>query len=664
MIRDWRVLKFQGPLLHLLLLVVPVGVYSLRFWEALAGESTLLRGFDASVQSYPWLIKVTRAWRDFDPPLWDFSTFSGTTFIGELQTGVLYPLSMLFAWITDTTTEFSLDVYVLLHYVLAFYFMFLLAKHYHLSFSAALLAAYAFASYLDWAQPNRLFGMIYLPLLLLFFGKSLMSRQRPFLNQWIYYSGIVLALTLLAGHHQPYVHSVLALVFFLFIVYFRRLSLPSKLINLGSVGIVSVLLCAPQLLLSLEYFVKAYRWTPERIRVFERVPYELYGFENTLNPQLEYYLFNLNSWIPAVVIIGLAMILWTTDSRKKRLAIFTLVLGLFAYLASLGDETWLGKFNWYIPFINTVRETERYVFLILFAAAALLGLSVDALLRWTDRLLESWGEISFGTPKIGINFGRIRPYAGLIIFVGFTWWVWNHSSAFLRIQHVEDPLTPARYYQSNGIVEFLQKEFSRQHQLFRVLNFRHCLPPNIGNVYSFHTTSGHRATMYAPYFDFIHDHLANPHSQKFDQLAAKYLVSSDPIQELPLLKHEGGLYLYERPNAVTIFHFYDPESERRVAAKVSRVEWSQNTVRLVLRENMGGRLIFSQPHYPGWKVLVDGEPRELSTEGILMAVQLDGSEREIEFQYNPRAFYLGLTISLLTLVGLAIASFRTYHGQD
>ncbi len=62
-------------------------------------------------------------------------------------------------------------------------------------------------------------------------------------------------------------------------------------------------------------------------------------------------------------------------------------------------------------------------------------------------------------------------------------------------------------------------------------------------------------------------------------------------------------------------------------------------------------LSLAQPHYPGWRVYVDGEERELMRAyGALSAVALPAGEHLVELKYDPLSWRLGALLSALTLL--------------
>ena len=227
---------------------------------------TFLAWPDNSVQSYAWLTKTTAAGRT-QLPLWDFTTDSGTSFVGELQTAPFYPLNIIFAWLTRPGNQHAIDLYIVLHFGLACYFMLVFLRINKLTLVAAIPGAilYAFVGTIAQkaeGQTNIFMGMIYLPVILGCFQKALASEKRILTNRWLYLSGFALGSSLLAGHFQPYMHSVVALSVFATFVSYQRRDWPwrSAVVKLAFVGVVSVMLTAIQLIPTIEYLAHSYRW--------------------------------------------------------------------------------------------------------------------------------------------------------------------------------------------------------------------------------------------------------------------------------------------------------------------------------------------------------------------------------------------------------------------
>ena len=601
------------------------------FRPVFLSQGTLARGFDGSVQSYPWLEKLVQGWHSFSVPLWDFSSFGGTTFIGELQPGVLYPGHLVFSLLTGQVTQSTFNAYIAAHYVLAFAFMNLFLRGSGLGFLPRLLGSFAFAAYLDWSQPNRFFGMVFLPLLLVCVTRSIRSRSSLLRDPNLYGGGFVLAIMLLAGHQQPWAHGVVAMALYTVVCCWRKEKevLSRTAIRLIGMVLVSALVAAPQWLLSLEYIRRAYRWAPDRILGLQRVSYQAFGHTDILSR--DYLDYMSRSWMPLVTAAVLLLIL-LGKVQRKRLAILGLTLGLFAFLASLGDAGFISRLTWHIPLFTIVRGAERYIFLIFFAAAVLLALLSEWLLSRRKRPFWLW--------------------VGRGAFLALAIWVLHHSQGLLRPQPDSLALSPARQFARTRIVQ----ELVSRHQaepFYRVFNYQQCIARNAGNAHGLLTVRGHRATIYAPYYDFVSAALADPMSPKHALLGVRYVVSPQPLS-LPLILQEGSLFLYERPRAAPIFYSAKAGSSL-TPAPIQSVHWSENSVTLELAGDFAETLTFAQPHYPGWVVYVDGQQRELLEPGLFQGVHLRAGDRRVTFSYRPPLLYFGLVLALIPVCGVALA---------
>ncbi len=75
-----------------------------------------------------------------------------------------------------------------------------------------------------------------------------------------------------------------------------------------------------------------------------------------------------------------------------------------------------------------------------------------------------------------------------------------------------------------------------------------------------------------------------------------------------------------------------------------------------------GWFVLRDLYYPGWKALVDGRPASMyAADGVFRAVPLGAGSHEVAFRYRPVSFLLGAFLTLVTLVGLAVAWARSRH---
>ncbi len=70
--------------------------------------------------------------------------------------------------------------------------------------------------------------------------------------------------------------------------------------------------------------------------------------------------------------------------------------------------------------------------------------------------------------------------------------------------------------------------------------------------------------------------------------------------------------------------------------------------------------VFSQTFYPGWNVSIDGKPAELfMADSLINGIMLPpGNSHTIVFQFSPKSFFGGLTITSITLVVIGVVFWK------
>jgi hypothetical protein len=618
-------------------------------------EATFLAYPDNSVQSYAWLTKAGAAWRNFELPLWDFTINSGTSFVGELQTAPFYPPTIIFSWLTRANDQYAIDMYIVLHYGLATWLMLLFLRMNKLSLQASIAGAiiYAFVGTIAQkaiGQANIFMGMVYLPIILGCFQKGLNSEESILANRWLYLSGIALGFSLLAGHLQPCVHSVVALSFLMIFMCYRTpgRSWRSACKKLAFVGVVSVLFTTIQLIPTVEYLAHSYRWvgTADPIAGLAKPPYVAYATFQDLGAHQLLSVFKPMYDIPdgATLFITLTGLVLACVGcfHNSRLSWFAFCLVLFSVLFARGGHTIVGQISWYIPVLNLVREPIRMLFLYQFGMSVLAAMGAQRLSELVTK--NRRGQALCGT-----------IFIALILFEAF-------KLQDRLFQPNGSGLTPRQSYARNKIIDFLERQSTIDGEVYRIINYKDILPANIGNVFPhIHSTSGHRATMYAPYLLYLSRDWALG-SATFDKLGAKYIVSAEPLDNFQEVMYADGLHLYQRDRPLPVFQLLTDRQELK-PAQVSAVKWSENAVECTLQNSEAGQLVMAQPYYPGWQAYVDDKRRELRKTDIFMSVQLFGNERRVAWVYSPYYPWVGLVATILAISGF-LTSLRVRHVDD
>jgi len=103
------------------------------------------------------------------------------------------------------------------------------------------------------------------------------------------------------------------------------------------------------------------------------------------------------------------------------------------------------------------------------------------------------------------------------------------------------------------------------------------------------------------------------------------------------------------------------------AEPVMVVERTPARIRLQANLSSPGLLVMSQANFPGWQVVVNGEPAPLlEVDALLPAVVLPAGDADVTFYYRPVTFFVGVGISAATLLlgvaGVVVVLRRSHRG--
>lgn len=182
---------------------------------------------------YPLFQQIQRQWESGQLPLWDRYENLGQPLLANPTSSVFYPGKIVFFF--SSVGLFSYDVcfkwYILLHFPLAFYFFYRLARHIGISRVGGMLGAIAwtFSGTVVFASSNPVFliGACWLTCGLLFADKTLRTGNPRYAVAW----AASLAMMILGGDPQAaWLCSVLAAG--LAVVVFRRKNISRKIMFL------------------------------------------------------------------------------------------------------------------------------------------------------------------------------------------------------------------------------------------------------------------------------------------------------------------------------------------------------------------------------------------------------------------------------------------------
>ena len=585
------------------------------FWKLIfSSEYSLLVYTDSSFQTYPWSQYLSEVLHQWSFPFWDMYADGGRSFIGETQTGAFYPLNLLMGMFPRNAKGLLpvslIEGFVILHAFLASLFMYGLATHFGLNRFSGFVAGTTFAfcgsiGLRAFAQVNLFYASVWVPAVFWCYAKSLeaqeLSRQVLFANL----AGLTLAVSLLAGHHQPFIYVSLAIAAIAAWLWLRRrkqadetLCRPPLILRQTLLLFVFAIAYASlQLLPSLEYSKLAYRWV-ESVNpslVGQRVPYSIVGTDNLLPPHgLILMLFPYLSAVensPYVGILPLLLVSLSLLLLQKHLVVkLAFGLALVSALLSFGHFSPLhGLAYALVPGFDKGREASRIFLLAHFGLGLLTGFGCQVFLnpapkarrRAHARIVLVFAALSlavcliafatyfyqrqalsqdpdYGVPAFACLLLLATSVVGLTRSFGFARakplqvavaLILLFDFHFLLSPHIrlkrefdrKGNFEPKQYYSQDDVIQFLQSHNGPYRVDFRDDYY----PKNSGEVFKLETINGYGATSLKQFYHFQAE--AYPAGNVItDMLNVRYVVSQKGL-DLPVAFKGEHAKVYENP---------------------------------------------------------------------------------------------------------------------
>jgi len=632
------------------------------------GRHSMIFPGDSFDQSYSWLYKVFNAASHGELSLWDFATTSGVSFIGELQTGPLYPLSLLFGWIGPGEFTSTFHWFVILHLVIGVIGFYKLCRYYRADKVSSAFAALLFNLSLAvlfrlLAQPNIFFGVVYMPYMIYGIELGICSVSRRHRNTGVLVFSVSVALAFLAGHVHPVI--IASFVGFLlagsrcYFSYHRSLdALPSirtTLVKTSKFTVFSlpviVALVLPQLWATYEYMKLSYKWYGSGHTSFPHVvPKEVFSqhalafkdFASLIDSHKFLSAGDGGSlYLPAAVYLLILVMavyaIWKKSGHawSRTSALRPAVVMFISFVFGFGS------IYIYLPVLDNVRQPSRWHWAILLIACVMFALALTKLLNvLRDHFQQRTGGVV-------VRWLLIAFFGGLVI--------WSAKSNF-------------GYYKQPPVAE--NRAFTKLHQpymaalyglvnedknLYRFLAPHELVPPNIGDLYFIPSADGYRSSRLSLYQD---NFSPDPNSQSVRSYGVKYLVTKDEL-DLPLAWHDDDVKIYDVPDALPVLT--NVKSSGRAPVPVDHVSWRENAVEFDLAEPTNGEFVFSQPYYPGFYVKTEKGQYPVENRQGQMASNVLEPVKKVIFEYRPGWFYPTLLLSVLAWV---VVLFNLFAPDD
>ncbi|MHB8620725.1 MAG: hypothetical protein ACYDAG_14330, partial [Chloroflexota bacterium] len=381
----WRHGQCQHPWHLEMLAIALLAVLNVAFfWQVLFDRAMMPRGGgDLLSFIYPMYGFAAHALRSGHLPLWDPYLFSGAPFAADIQSGLFYPINLLFERFGPAFGYDTIETMAVLHYVLAGSFCYALARTLSASRWGSLLAGvvYMWSGFMvaQLGHLNMVAVAAWLPLEVLLLRLAMLGR-RPLLT--VPLTSMVLAIAFFAGHTQLFVYELLAMaVYVAFFGHWRR-AIPTSLLILGGSG----LLAAIQILPSYELtrlslragisYLESTKFALAPAGLLTLIVPHFFG-ENAQNYWASWTTTEVFGYAGILPLILAVAALRLRRSRDTRFFLWLAVLGI---VLSLGQATilqgWLYRF---VPGFDKVRAPGRFLVYFDLGVAILAAVCLDAM---------------------------------------------------------------------------------------------------------------------------------------------------------------------------------------------------------------------------------------------------------------------------------------------
>ena len=346
------------------------------------------QGIDVVRQLFPWKHFSVEMLKNGRLPLWNPYNFAGNPQLANFQTGIFYPLNIVFFILSF---NFGWAIFIILQPFLACLFTYLFLREIGIGRLPAVFSGMAFAYclyfsvWLEWGNVGH--AILWLPLALFSVEKILQKVKA----RWILLFVFSLASSILAGYIQATIY-LFTVVFAYF--FFRLLSLGNqkkrffKSVLILAAGGMAVLLCSFQLLPTWEIFRQSAREAYPLGELYKLLlPW--FGLVTSFAPDFFGNPASRNYWLPGTYIervsyIGvlplLLVFLAIFYQRKKKIVLFFTCLAVMALILALNLPPARFFYGLKIPIIATTVPT-RILYIFSFSLAILAGFGMDFFLK-------------------------------------------------------------------------------------------------------------------------------------------------------------------------------------------------------------------------------------------------------------------------------------------
>ncbi len=324
----------------------------------------------------------------------------------------------------------------------------------------------------------------------------------------------------------------------------------------------------------------------------------------------------------------------------RRVGIAFLLIALFGLWVSLGPNAPvdLQYVLWKIvPMYHYLRIPSRHLILVVFGLAGLAGLGMDRLPRLLKAVIT--GVIVVEMALFARSFIELKPVPEA-----------RHDGELITL--LKQDTEPYRVLQDFGVWlpqrDALDFDSVMSYGIFSATGY----DPSILRSYFEFASGGNGKTAVLSH-DVQIPYITDP--AILDRLNVKYLMvpkNYDPFINNPRYKllKERTYRLYEN---TTVFPRFYLDGDVRI------VRFTPNEIVLEVLSEKDQNLSSSEVWYPGWEAFIDGKKTDITkSEGTFRTLFVPIGKHTVIYRYQPRMFFFGAGVSVLTATILLRMVFR------
>lgn len=359
-------------------------------------------------QQYPWKTLTIDSFKSLQLPLWNPYNFSGTPLLANMQSGVFYPLNMLFFILPF---QIGWSVFIALQPLLAMVFMYFFLKNLRLSNVSSIFGAIAFAfcgffvSWMEWG--NVVNTGLWLPLILLAVDRLTIqfdyskikisnSKLQIGIKNYFFWSFILLIsliFSFFAGHLQIFFYEFLVALAYFFIRWIQVRKNKRILLLFLLITLLFFLLTAIQWIPTLKFILLSARdidqnwhnagWFVPWQNLTQFIAPDFFGNPSTLN---YWGVWNYGEFISYIGFLPFLFAIYAMCFPKRGIIRFFIIVLMVSLIFALPTLFAKIPFKFSLPFLSTSQPT-RLIFLADISLCILAAFGFEYFLQNKKKIL-------------------------------------------------------------------------------------------------------------------------------------------------------------------------------------------------------------------------------------------------------------------------------------